>query len=62
MSCQDCGNETNSDHAVCAGAIGYEVGSSPHPVIDFQGLRTCNCCDSCRDKCFQSMQEEYPDL
>ena len=58
--CKDCGEPTPNEYNICAGAAGYERMNSDVAITDYKGLMTCNCCDSCRIRCFESMQEEYP--
>ena len=59
MDCQDCGEPTENEFEICAGAAGYERMNNDHPVLDYRGLTTCNCCEKCRERCFNSMHEEY---
>lgn len=56
--CDECGQPTNNEFCSCAGAEAEERSQGVSPVHNTIGLISCNCCDKCREKCFESWFEE----
>jgi hypothetical protein len=59
--CENCELEIQEESRPCAGCVAYEITNCATAITNFGGLPSCNCCESCRYKCLQSYQEEYPD-
>lgn len=61
-SCQDCGNPTDNDYRACAGACASERHYGNDMVdLDTKGLRGCDCCEECRNKCHDSFLQSVDD-
>lgn len=54
MTCENCGADIPEDNVdrVCAYQVDYDT-CAP----DYKGAITCNCCDSCRNKCHEGLFE-----
>lgn len=60
MTCDECGKTTDNEFRPCAGAVAEERSQNVPEPIDCKGLASCNCCESCRDKCHEDwMKENY---
>ena len=61
MKCPECGCEItdNGYPASCAGAEAEERSQNVNLAVKgTQGIPSCYCCDTCREKCFKSWQQE----
>jgi hypothetical protein len=62
MKCPECGKKTEDMEypASCAGAEAEERAQNVNLAVKGTNhLPSCHCCDSCRQKCFESWQEQF---
>ena len=56
----ECGHESENEFRSCAGAEAEERAQDVNLAVrGTQRLMSCNCCDKCRELCFQSWQEQF---
>ena len=60
--CEECGANTVNEGSACKGAVSQQYHyDATFSGLNTNGLITCNCCDDCRLKCWDSFLESVND-
>jgi len=63
MICPECGKETSNEFSACKGACTQQrVQGVPEHLIGGVEIMSCDCCDDCRELCYQSFMDELIEI